>query len=315
MIATSQFKQAGKYACILFDKTFKVTLCKQENEDLLREIIELLIPGKHIAELKLERNELSGFVVSEKTVIFDLLCTDADTGEKFVVEMQFAEQHSYQDRMLCYATYPIREQLALKLEERRKGDVIDRMDYTLKPVYVISLVNFALPHESPEALEDNGLISRYSLRNDNFDEAMTDALHFVYLELGRLPYSENEASKCKTLLEKFAFSLKYIHTMTRQPEAFDDPLMDKLFKVTELASMTMKERDNYEKEMRTQLDIIAEKQFAREKGWEEGREEGRQEGRQEALKSVVANLKKMGLTTAEIAKATALPEEQVRELA
>ena len=99
---SKQFQQAGKYACILFDKTFKVTVCKQENEELLRGIIELLIPGKRISHLKLDRNENSGDTVSDKTTIFDMICTDADTGQRFVVEMQFADQHSYKDRMISY---------------------------------------------------------------------------------------------------------------------------------------------------------------------------------------------------------------------
>lgn len=266
MNKSTQFKQAGKYACILFDKTFKVTVCKQENEALLRGIIELLIPGKRISKLEMNRNEQEGDSISEKTVIFDVVCTDADSGERFIVEMQFGEQRSYQDRMLCYSTYPIREQLAKKIEERKKLLEVDRMDYTLTPVYVISLLNFTLEHESAHAMEDNGLISRYSLRNDGNGEPMTDALHFVYLELGRLNYSENEPGLCKTLLEQFAFSLKYMHTMTRRPQGFDDPLMDNLFKATELASMTIHERENYEQAMRTELDIIAEKQFARETG-------------------------------------------------
>lgn len=299
---TNQFKQAGKYACILFDKTFKVTVCKQENEELLRGIIELLIPGKRIASLQMNRNEQEGDSVSEKTVIFDIVCTDADSGEKFIVEMQFGEQHSYRDRMLCYATYPIREQLAKKLSERRKLVALDRMDYTLNPVYVISLLNFALEHESPEALEDNGLISRYSIRNEGNNEPMTGALHFVYLELERLKYGENEPERCKTLLEQFAFSLKYIHTLSNRPKGFDDPLMDRLFRATELATMTIVERESYEKAMRTELDIIAEKQFARDKG--------REEGRAEATRVIAERMRQAGFSASDISKATGLPEKE-----
>ena len=43
--------------------------------------------------------------VSEKSVIFDVICTDADTGAIFVVELQYAEQKTDKD--------------------------IDKMDYTL----------------------------------------------------------------------------------------------------------------------------------------------------------------------------------------
>lgn len=299
---SKQFQQAGKYACILFDKTFKVTVCKQENEELLRGIIELLIPGKRISHLKLDRNENSGDTVSDKTTIFDMICTDADTGQRFVVEMQFADQHSYKDRMISYATYPIREQLAEKIAAKKKKEPLDRMDYTLNPVYVISLVNFSLEHSSAEALDDNGLISRYSVRNDGNNELMTDALHFIYLELERLRYEESEWGKCRSVLEQFAFSLKYIHTLNERPESFTDPTIAELFKATELASMSTTEREKYEYEMRTQLDIIAERQFACDKAKAEGKVE------------VAKNLLSLDVSPDIIAKATGLSAQEIASL-
>ena len=300
--ANNPFEQAGKYACILFDKTFKVTICRQEHEDLLRDIFELLIPGKKISKLKVGPTEQEGLVVDEKKVIFDALCTDADTGDEFIVELQVAEQYSYRDRMLCYSTYPIREQLALKLQNRRTEVEIDRMDYSLRPVYVISMVYFDFTHEGLQALEENGLISRYSIRNDLNGEVMTEALHFVYLELDRLPYAEDESDRCQNLLEMFAFSLKYIHRLTEQPANFKDPLLDKLFTATELASMSIAKRENYEEKMRTELDIIAERQFAVDQGREQGREEGREEGRKQEKEEIIAKLQSLGVSPEVIGK-------------
>jgi len=291
--SSNPFDQAGKYACILFDKTFKSTLCRPEHEDLLRGIFELLLPGKKISRLKFGPTEQSGLVVQEKKVIFDTICTDAETGEEFIVELQVAEKHSYRDRMICYATYPIREQLALKLKDRKPLESIDRMDYSLRPVYVISMVYFPFHHDDAAALEDNGLISRYSVRNDLNGEPMTEALHFVFLELDRLPYGEEESSRCKSLLEMFTFSLKYIHRLKEQPANFKDPLLDKLFTATELASMTVTERENYEHEMRTELDIIAERQFAVEQGEARGEARGRKLERAE----MITELQQLGVSS------------------
>ena len=308
------FEQAGRFACILFDKTFKSTLCRPEHEDLLRDIFELLIPGKKISRLKLGPTEQSGLVFQEKKVIFDVMCTDADTGEEFIVELQVAEQHSYRDRMLCYATYPIREQLALKLKDRKTQESIDRMDYTLRPVYVISMVYFPFQHKDSAALEENGLISRYSVRNDLNGEPMTEALHFVYLELDRLPYGEEESSRCRNLLEMFAFSLKFIHRLKEQPANFRDPLLNKLFTATELASMTIAQRENYEHEMRTELDIIAERQFAVEQA--EARGEARGEVRGEAKqKAEIAKAMLADKVAPEVvAKYTGLTLEEIQQL-
>ena len=195
-----------KYANILFDNAFKVIVCAPGNEELLARIIELMIPGKTVISLELKEKENHGLSVTDKITNFDLFCT-SDTGEQFIVEMQFSPQNSYADRMLCYATYPIRTQLSKKLEERRekaeKGESMDKMDYTLMPIYVISLLNFCIGHENDEALE-NGLVSRYAIRSGSNGEMMTSALQFVYLELGRLRVSKDESQKCRTLLEKFA---------------------------------------------------------------------------------------------------------------
>ena len=74
------FEQAGRFACILFDKTFKSTLCRPEHEDLLRDIFELLIPGKRISHLKLGPTEQSGLVVQEKKVSNEPFFSEILTG-------------------------------------------------------------------------------------------------------------------------------------------------------------------------------------------------------------------------------------------
>ena len=118
---------------------------------------------KRISHITFLNTEKHGFVVSEISVTFDLLCKDEDTGEEFLVEVQNADQKSYRDRVLAYATYPIREQLASKLAALKEQGMKFGMDYSLKPIYVISIVNFHFEHEDERALE-NGYISRYEDR-------------------------------------------------------------------------------------------------------------------------------------------------------
>ena len=274
--------QAGRYACLLYDSTFKVVLVKPSQKELIRRIIELLIPGKRISSLSFIDKEQHGLVVSEKSTTFDMLCKDEASGEEFIVEMQFSEHSTYRDRMLSYATYPIREQLAEKLSRRLAGEPLNKMDYSLRPVYVLSFLNFSLEHEDADALdEENGLISRYAVRNDRNGELMTDALHFVYVEMGRFPYKADEEDKCRTLLEKFVFSLKYMHTLAGQPGSFTEDLLRLLYRATELGSMSITQRESYEKNMRNELDIYVEKSFAQQQGLKEGMEKGLEKGRAE----------------------------------
>ena len=255
---------------------------------------------------------------------FDLLCKDKETGEQFLVEMQNEKENSFQDRMLSYSTYPIREQMERRLAELvdEKRQRTDRMNYTLTPVYVLSLVNFSLGHESEDALGNDGLISRYSIRNDRNGELMTDALHFVYVEMGRFPYTKDEAEKCKTLLEKFIYSIKYIHRLKSRPKNFEGELMDLLYTASEKAKMTMTELQNYDKIMYTELDRLAQLEYAEErgekkgleKGLRTGLEKGREEGRNAMSEEIARNMKKSGYAVEEIARMTGLTEECVLAL-
>ena len=110
-------ESAGRYACLLYDSTVKTVLGVQENEDLLIEILQFLIPGKRISSITVGNKEKHGLVVSEKVVIFDLLCRDADTGEEFLVEVQNAPDKTFKDRALYYSLVPVREQMEKKQAE------------------------------------------------------------------------------------------------------------------------------------------------------------------------------------------------------
>lgn len=188
---------------------------------------------------------------------------------------------------------------------------------------------FTLKHESEDAVEE-GFISRYELRNRHNAELMTPALNFVFVELGRLKLKENEAEKCSTLLEKFVFSLKYMHRLQEPPKGFTDKLLDRLYRATELASMPIDTREFYDHNMRTELDIIAEREYARQvaiadgraegkaQGLAEGRSQGLAEGRAEGLAEgkaeVAKRLLEKGVAMEIIVASTGLSEEQIKAL-
>ena len=288
----------GKYACLLFDSTLKTVLGTQAHADLFIDILKLLIPDKHITSLTLLNKEYHGLINSEKSATFDLLCRDDDTGEEFLVELQNADKKSFRERVLFYSYFPIREQLENKRNKLAKEDKLDKMDYSINPVYVVSIVNFKLAHEHSDTLED-GYISRYELRSGKTGEQYTKALNFVFLELGQLPFGPEEDDKCRTRLEKFAFALKYMHTFEAFPPAFEeDPLLGKLAAAAKLANMTMEQLKEYESDMRTEIDRWAEINFARD------------DERQRIAKAMLAD----GLAPEQVAKYSGLTPEQLAKL-
>jgi len=292
-----------KYANILNDDAFKVVIFTPGNEELLARMLEILIPEKRIKELEFRPTEQHGLALSDKISNFDAVCTSED-GEMFIVEMQGLPQDSYADRMLCYASFPIRMQLAEKLNKVR-SDEIKPMDYSLLPIYVVSFVNFEIMHKSEEILQE-GLVSRYSICSPKTGELMTESLQFVYLELGRLSVQFGEAEKCMSLVEQLAYSLKYMKKLTERPTAFRDKLFTMLFDASEFAALGIDKQLKVTSIMRTELDRIAENNYARKQGFAEGMEK--------ASRDYAKKFKELGVDVQIIAQATGLSLEEVAAL-
>ena len=295
----------ARYANIMMDTAFKLVFGTEANRDLLIELLNCLIPGMGIKSVTFKDKEIPGFFVDDKKTVFDLYCT-TDKKETFVVEMQLHGQKYFTDRVLFYSTYPLREQVVTPLEEeqirKKERKVRKRGTYRLKPVYMVSILDFELPHERADELRE-GLVSSYSLRSDCGGAAqMTDALHFVFLELPRLKVGRDEPEKCRTLLEKIAFAFRHISFLKERPESFSEEFFAHLFHAAELANMTSDERRKYDKEMTTEIDKRAQLSFVRE------------QGRAEGIESTARKMLADGLDAATIAKYTGLSCKQINAL-
>ena len=251
--------------------------------------------------------------ISDKISNFDAVCT-SDTGELFIVEMQGLPQESYADRMLCYASFPIRMQLAQKLSDIRSGKGRP-MDYSLVPVYVLSFVNFAIPHEDEAILRD-GLVSSYRICSPETGELMTEALYFAYLELGRLEVPFGEPGACTGLTQQLAYALKYMNRLTECPREFEDRLFPLLFEASEFANMNVDKQFKVTSIMRTELDRIAENEYARKQGVKQGLEQGvkrgLEQGRAEESRRMALKLRELGVDSAIIQQATGLNPKEIR---
>ena len=173
-----------------------------------------------------------------------------------------------------------------------KEEIRRKMDYSICPIYVISLVNFNFEHASPETLED-GYVSRYELRSGKSGELMTRALNFVFVEMDRLPYAKDEYGRCQNRLERFIFAFKYMHTFVRFPDSFrSDSMLGKLAEAAELANMSVLQREEYDTAMKDEFAKLVKNNFARQEGYAEGREEG--------LRLMAEQLREVGMPEEEI---------------
>lgn len=113
----------------------------------------------------------------------------------------------------------------------------------------------------------------------------------------------------------------------RMPDALKEQVFSRLEELAAVANLSLEDRIAYDKALdRYRVSRIVEED-AREAGWKkglaeglaEGRAEGRAEGLAEGLAegqakekvAIARNLKSLGLSTAQIAQATGLTEEEV----
>ena len=169
-MAREERYQVGKYVDLMIDVAFKRVFGQPANKDLLIALLSVIIPEVKIDEITYLDKERNGVGLDDKKSVFDIPC-DTDQGEKVLVEVQVKPQKYFRDRTLYYAAQEI-------LYEHRESDI----DYTLSSLYVISLLDFELEHDSPA---EDKFVWRYSLRENETGETMTKALNFTFVELSK----------------------------------------------------------------------------------------------------------------------------------
>lgn len=173
--------------------------------------------------------------------------------------------------------------------------------YRLAPVYVVAILNFTLDDETEGDLRE-GLVSSYSLRNDLSGKQMSNKLKFVFLQIPRLPYGRDECSRCETLLQKIAFAFKHMNFLQTRPVELSERIFNRMFEKANLGTMTNEERKQYDYEMTTEIDKIAQLEYARK------------EGRKERTMEIAKNFLEMGIPVEKVAAGTNLSVDQVMEL-
>jgi predicted transposase/invertase (TIGR01784 family) len=158
-----------KYINLFTDFGFKKIFGTEANKDLLIHFLNTVLEKEMdapIQSIKYGKNEFLSRRAKDRKAIFDLYCEN-DRQEKFIIELQRAEQAFFKDRSVYYATFPIQEQ-------GKKGE----WDYELLPVYTVAIMDFEFSDSPPDKV-----ISYVKLREQDSQEPFFDKLTFVYLEM------------------------------------------------------------------------------------------------------------------------------------
>ena len=198
------------------------------------------------------------------------------------------------NRTLCYASKAITNQ-------REKEKTQDEPTfYELVPVYVISFMNF-LPHAEDEVSEFK---TDVMLREKGSEEAFTDKLRFIYLNL---PLFKKKAEECVTDFEKWIYVLKHMATLERIPFETQKKIFKRLAEVADSRCLSKEEMEKYEESQRQ----VTNYNLGMYSAWQEGNQKGKLEGREEGKLEIAHNLLLMGMSVAQVMQATGLNREQI----
>ena len=125
-----------------------------------------------------------------------------------------------------------------------------------------------------------------------------------------------------TLYEKWLYALKNLYKLTQRPKELCDKVFDRLFEEAEIAKFTPQEMREYEtskmayRDIKNSVDTAKREGIAegKEIGMKEGMEKGREEGKHEANTETAQRLLAMGLSAEQVAKATQLSLDIIKNL-
>ena len=289
----------SRYMNFYTDFAFKKIFGTEANKDLLISFLNCLLElkdGKEITDLTYMNSEQLGESAGERRAIYDVYCKTA-AGERFIVEMQKAEQDHFIDRSIYYSSFAIREQ-------SQKGAVDRKLwDYSLSPVYVVGILNFEMDETMERA---DKVMTRVKLKDDE-NRDFSDKLNFIFLEMPKFRKVETEL---ETLMDKWLYVIKNLYQLESKPASLTEGIFRKLFDVAEIAAFTKEERYDYEESLKNFRDLYNTISTAEKKGRAEGRAEGEKEERLRNAK----NFKQLGVDLETIAKATGLSVEEIEKL-
>jgi predicted transposase/invertase (TIGR01784 family) len=252
------------------DYGFKKLFGEEGSKPLLIDFLNELLPAQHhIADLSFYPSERLPETEESRKAIFDIYCRSS-SGERFIVEMQKAEQDYFKDRMVFYSTFPIREQA-------QQG----RWDFKLAAVYCIGLLDFEFaPAEgAPQVL------TRVQLKDDR-NAVFYDKLTYIYLQM---PVFTKTEAQLTTRFDKWLYFLKNLENLSQIPAILNEPVFLEGFRRAEIASFNTGELAAYEHSLMVFRDLVNVIDTAQRKGREEGLEQGLEQGLALALSRAIAS--------------------------
>jgi len=253
-----------RYINPLTDFGFKRLFGTEINKAILIDFLNVILPPQHqVKDLNYRNTENLGNTPVDRKAIFDLYC-EAESGEKFIVEMQKAKHDYFKDRSVYYATFPIQEQA-------KKG----QWNYELKAVYTIGILDFVFKDHK----DDPSLLHIVELK-DQECHVFYDKLKFIYIELPKFTKTIDELDNH---FEQWLFVLKHLPDLEYQPSSLQDNIFKQLFETAQITNLSQEDRQAYENSLKYYRDMVGVVETAHKEGIKKGLQQGIEQGIQQGI--------------------------------
>ena len=254
------------------DVGFKAVFADRNNKDILIGVLnQILPPEARIEDIKeySDREQRRDVPYGKKTVL-DLVCVDRDD-RTFVVEMQASEEDFFFERCVYYASGLYH--LELSDGVRYKG---------LRPVYVVSFLNYRLRHDDESLWDTDHFISNWRFTEKRTGMVADQTISVIFVEMALFTKTLEE---CVTEFDRLFYIFKNSEGFQRIPEWIEEAggISRRLAEACEVAAFDKEKKLKYEIDKMNEWDIQAQKEYAVRKGLEEGLQKGLREGREEGL--------------------------------
>ena len=254
------------------DVGFKAVFADRNNKDILIGVLnQILPPEARIEDIKeySDREQRRDVPYGKKTVL-DLVCVDRND-RTFVVEMQASEEDFFFERCVYYASGLYH--LELSDGVRYKG---------LRPVYVVSFLNYRLRHDDESLWDTDHFISNWRFTEKRTGMVADQTISVIFVEMTLFTKTLEE---CVTEFDRLFYIFKNSEGFQRIPEWIEEAggISRRLAEACEVAAFDKEKKLKYEIDKMNEWDIQAQKEYAVRKGLEEGLQKGLREGREEGL--------------------------------
>ena len=289
------------------DVGFKAVFADRNNKDILIGVLnQILPPEARIEDIKeySDREQRRDVPYGKKTVL-DLVCVDRDD-RTFVVEMQASEEDFFFERCVYYASGLYH--LELSDGVRYKG---------LRPVYVVSFLNYRLRHDDESLWDTDHFISHWRFTEKRTGMVADQTISVIFVEMTLFTKTLEE---CVTEFDRLFYIFKNSEGFQRIPEWIEEAggISRRLAEACEVAAFDKEKKLKYEIDKMNEWDILAQREFAERKGFEKGEAKGVADGMAKGLAEGKAEVAKAmllgGMPIEQIMLFTGLSAEQIEAL-